>query len=229
MSSVNLSKASTGYSQGIEVQRVLRNTYNLLACTLGFSAITASLSVAANIGHGLALVFNLVALGLLWFALPRTANSSAGVGVVFAITGLLGAGLGPMLSHYLNLPNGGFLIMQALGATAVIFFALSAYVHISGKDFSFMGGFLMVGLIAVLVTILGSMIFSLFGVNVSGLALALNGVIVLLMSGFILYDTSRIINGGETNYVLATISLYLNILNLFTSLLQILGVFNRDE
>lgn len=229
MSSVNLGKSTAGYSQNIEVHRVLRNTYNLLGCTLAFSAFTASLAVAAGIGYGFGLVLNIIALVMLWFVLPRTAQSAAGVGVVFAITGLLGAGLGPLLGHFLNMANGGLLIMQALGATAVIFFALSAYVFISGKDFSFMGGFLMVGLIAVLVTMLGGFIFSLFGVNVSGLSLVLNGVIVLLMSGFILYDTSRIINGGETNYVLATISLYLNILNLFTSLLQLLGVFNRED
>lgn len=212
-----------------QTHKVLRNTYSFLACTLVFSALTAAASMALGVGHGLALAGNLIALALLWFVLPRTAQSGAGVGVVFAITGLLGAGIGPMLSHYLALPHGGLLVMQALAGTALVFFALSAYVLTTGKDFSFMGGFLMVGLISVLITIVGSMVLSLFGVQVSGLAMAINGVIVLLMSGFILYDTSRIIHGGETNYVLATVSLYLDILNLFTSLLQLLGFFSNDD
>ncbi|MFO1369591.1 MAG: Bax inhibitor-1/YccA family protein [Marinagarivorans sp.] len=212
-----------------QTHKVLRNTYSFLACTLVFSALTATLSMAVGVGHGLALVGNLVALGLLWFVLPRTAQTGAGVGVVFAITGLLGAGIGPMLSHYLALPNGGLLVMQALAGTALVFFSLSAYVLTTGKNFSFMGGFLMVGLVSVLITILGSMVLSFFGVHISGLGMAINGVIVLLMSGFILYDTSRIIHGGETNYVLATVSLYLDILNLFTSLLQLLGFFNNDD
>lgn len=209
--------------------KVLRNTYSFLACTLVFSALTAAASVALGVGHGLALIGNIVALALLWFVLPRTAQSGAGVGVVFAITGLLGAGIGPLLGHYLALPHGGLLVMQALAGTALVFFALSAYVLTTGKNFSFMGGFLMVGLISVLITIVGSLVLGLFGVHISGLAMAINGVIVLLMSGFILYDTSRIIHGGETNYVMATVSLYLNILNLFTSLLQLLGFFSKDD
>ncbi|RZA08278.1 MAG: Bax inhibitor-1/YccA family protein [Moraxellaceae bacterium] len=212
-----------------DTHKVLRNTYSFLACTLVFSAITAAASVALGIGYGLALIGNLVALALLWFVLPRTAQSGAGVGVVFAITGLLGAGIGPLLSHFLALPHGGLLVMQALAGTALVFFALSAYVLTTGKNFSFMGGFLMVGLISVLITIVGSMVLGLFGVQISGLSMAINGVIVLLMSGFILYDTSRIIHGGETNYIMATVSLYLDILNLFTSLLQLLGFFSKDD
>jgi modulator of FtsH protease len=213
----------------VDTHKVLRNTYSFLACTLVFSAITAAASVALGIGYGLALIGNLVALALLWFVLPRTAQSGAGVGVVFAITGLLGAGIGPLLSHFLALPHGGLLVMQALAGTALVFFALSAYVLTTGKNFSFMGGFLMVGLISVLITIVGSMVLGLFGVQISGLSMAINGVIVLLMSGFILYDTSRIIHGGETNYIMATVSLYLDILNLFTSLLQLLGFFSKDD
>ncbi|HEY6530382.1 MAG TPA: Bax inhibitor-1/YccA family protein [Cellvibrionaceae bacterium] len=212
-----------------DTDKVLRNTYSFLACTLVFSAFTAAASVGLGIGYGLALIGNLVALALLWFVLPRTSKSGAGVGVVFAITGLLGAGIGPMLSHFLTLPHGGLLVMQALAGTALVFFALSAYVLTTGKNFSFMGGFLMVGLISVLITILGSMVLGLFGVHISGLSMAINGVIVLLMSGFILYDTSRIIHGGETNYIMATVSLYLDILNLFTSLLQLLGFFSNDD
>lgn len=212
-----------------DTHKILRNTYSFLACTLVFSALTAAASVGVGLGHGLAMIGNLVALGLLWFVLPRTANSGTGVGVVFAITGLLGAGIGPLLSHYLALPHGGLLVMQALAGTALVFFALSAYVLTTGKNFTFLGGFLMVGLVSVLITLVGSMVLGFFGVHISGLSMALNGVIVLLMSGFILYDTSRIIHGGETNYLMATISLYLDILNLFTSLLQLLGFFSKDD
>lgn len=211
-----------------DVSKVLRNTYAMLALTLLVSAVAAGISIALNIGYGMALVMNLVAIGLLWFVLPRTANSASGIWVVFAFTALLGAGLGPMLSHYLAFANGPMIIMQALGATALVFFALSGYVLTTGKDFSFMGGFLFVGLIVAIIAGLGMMVAGFFGVQISGFFLALNAMIVLLMSGFILYDTSRIIHGGETNYLMATAALYLDILNLFTSLLHLIGAFNDD-
>ncbi|WP_444913338.1 Bax inhibitor-1/YccA family protein [Microbulbifer sp. EKSA008] len=211
-----------------ESAKVLRNTYALLAMTVLFSAITAGISMSIGMGRGMSLVCSLGALALIWFVLPRTANSAAGVGVVFAFTGLLGASLGPMLNHYLSIPGGGQIVMQALGTTAVIFFALSAYVLTTRKDFSFMGGFLAVGLIAVLVCILGVVIAGFFGIHMPLFSVALSGVIALLMSGFILYNTSQIINGGETNYLMATASLYLNILNLFTSLLHIFGFASDD-
>ena len=208
--------------------KVLRNTYALLAMTLLFSSVTAGISMAAGIGHGLGLVFSLGALALVWLVLPRTANSAAGIGVVFAFTGLLGAALGPMLNHYLALSNGGSIVMQALGGTALVFFSLSAYVLTTKKDFSFMGGFLMTGLIVAVVSMLALFGASFFGIHLPGVHLALSAMIVLLMSGFILFDTSRIVNGGETNYLMATTSLYLNIYNLFTSLLHILGVMNDE-
>ncbi|BBM03820.1 Bax inhibitor-1/YccA family protein [Microbulbifer sp. GL-2] len=212
-----------------ESAKVLRNTYALLAMTVLFSAVTAGISMAIGMGRGMSLICSLGALALIWFVLPRTANSSAGVGVVFAFTGLLGASIGPMLNHYLGLAGGGQIVMQALGTTAVIFFALSAYVLTTRKDFSFMGGFLAVGLIAVLVCLLAVIVAGLFGIHMPLVSVALSGVIALLMSGFILYDTSRIINGGETNYLMATASLYLNIFNLFTSLLHILGFASSDD
>ncbi len=212
-----------------DVSKVLRNTYAMLALTLTFSAITAAISVFLSVGYGMALVMNIAAIGLLWFVLPRTANSASGIYVVFAFTGLLGAGLGPMLSHYLAFPGGSMLILQALGATALVFFALSGYVLTTGKDFSFMGGFLFTGLIVAIIAGLGMMVAGFFGVAISGFYLALNAMIVLLMSGFILYDTSRIIHGGVTNYLLATASLYLDILNLFTSLLHLIGAFGGDD
>ncbi|WP_226649060.1 Bax inhibitor-1/YccA family protein [Microbulbifer variabilis] len=212
-----------------ESAKVLRNTYALLAMTVLFSAVTAGISMAIGMGRGMGLICSLAAIALIWFVLPRTANSSAGVGVVFAFTGLLGASIGPMLNHYLGMAGGSQIVMQALGATALIFFALSAYVLTTRKDFSFMGGFLFVGLIAVLVCSLGMVIAGFFGVYMPLASVALSGVIALLFSGFILYDTSRIINGGETNYLMATVALYLDILNLFTSLLHIIGFASSDD
>lgn len=213
-------------SRGLDnaTQKVLRNTYFLLGLTLLASAFTATVSTVIGVGWGMAMVMNLIALGLVWFVLPKTANSAAGLGVVFAFTMLLGASLGPTLNHYLATANGGQLVMQALGTTALVFFGLSAFVLTTRKDFSFMGGFLMVGLIVVLVSMLALLVMSFFGIQFSGVYLALNAAIVLLMSGFILFETSRIVNGGETNYILATTGLYLSIYNLFTALLHLLGM-----
>lgn len=221
-------RADAGTGINTDAMKVLRNTYMLLAMTLVFSAVMAGVAMAVGLGHGISLVCSLAALGLVWLVLPRTANSPAGIGVVFAFTGLLGLSLGPMLSYYLAMPNGGAVVMQALGGTAIVFFALSGYVLTTKKDFSFMRGFLMAGLVVVLVAMLGSIVASLFGVDVSIFSLAVSGAIVMLMSGFILYDTSRIVNGGETNYVMATTALYLNIYNLFVSLLHIIGALNND-
>lgn len=225
----NLYTENQSTARPVEINKVLRNTYSLLAMTMVVSAASAAVSIAIGIGHGMALVFSLAALGLLFFVLPKTAKSTAGLGVVFAFVALLGASLGPMLSHYLAMPNGSTIVMQALGSTALVFFALSGYVLTTGKDFSFMGGFLFTGLIVALVSGIGMMIAGFFGVQISGFALGLNALIVLLMSGFILYDTSRIIHGGETNYLMATVALYLDILNLFTSLLHLIGAFSSDD
>ena len=218
----------SGALERSDAAKVLRNTYALLAMTVLFSAVTAGISMAIGMGRGMSLMCSLGALALIWFVLPRTANSASGIGVVFAFTGLLGASIGPMLNHYLSLQGGGQIVMQALGTTALIFFALSAYVLTTRKDFSFMGGFLFVGLIAVLVCAVGMMIAGFFGVHMPLASVALSGVIALLFSGFILFDTSRIVHGGETNYIMATTSLYLNILNLFTSLLHIIGFASDD-
>lgn len=218
-----------GTARSDEVSKLLRNTYMLLGMTLMFSAATAGLSMALNFGHGLAMICSIAALVLVWFVLPKTAHSSTGLVVVFAFTGLLGAALGPMLNHYLAMPNGGSIVMQALGGTALVFFGLSGYVLTTGKDFSFMGGFLMTGLMVVIFAAIGTMIAGFFGVNISGIHLAISAAVVFLMSGFILYDTSRIINGGETNYIYATTALYLDIYNLFTSLLHLLGAMNSDD
>lgn len=213
----------------LATHKVLRNTYMLLAATLLFSALTAGLSMAISPPRMTGLVTSLAAMALIWFALPRTANSEKGIYVVFAITGLLGFGLGPMLNHYLQLANGGRLVMSALGGTALIFGGLSAYVLTTKKDFSFMGGFLMVGVMVLFFASLALIGASMFGLNVSGAFIAISAVCVLLFSALILYDTSRIINGGETNYIMATVGLYLSIYNIFTSLLHLLGFASSDE
>ncbi len=212
-----------------EISKVVRNTYSLLAMTLVFSAITAGISMAIQPPWFTGLICSIAALVLIWFVLPRTAHSVAGLGVAFAVSGLLGFGLGPVLNHYLSMANGGLIVMQAMGATGVTFLALSAYVMVTKKDFSFMGGFLMAGMIAVIVLALMVMVAGLFGMEVSGFSLAISGMVVLLMCGLILFETSNIINGGETNYIMATVGLYLSIYNLFTALLHLIGAFSGDD
>ena len=214
---VTLASAVAQSGTGIEINKVLRNTYMLLGMTLLFSAVTASIAMAMNIGHMTSLVLTLVGFGLL-FVVHKTAESANGIIAIFAFTGVMGASLGPLLNYYLALSNGPSLVMQALGGTAIVFFTLSGYVLTTRKDFSFMGGFLMVGLVVALVAGIAMMFFS-----IPGGQLALSAGIVVLMSGLILFDTSRIIHGGETNYIRATVSLYLNIYNLFTALLHLLG------
>lgn len=211
-----------------DVSKVLRNTYMLLGLTLAFSAVTAGISMAAGLGHGAGLIMSLVALALVWFVLPKTANSATGLLVVFAFTGLIGGSLGPMLNHYLKLANGGALIMQALGGTAAVFVGLSAYVLTTRKDFKFLGGFVAAGLILMIVGSLFVVIASMMGYQFSAVSLAISAGVVLLMSALILYQTSEIIHGGETNYILATTTLFMSIINLFTSLLHLLGAANDD-
>ena len=216
----------TGHS--LETHKVLRNTYMLLSMTLVFSTITAGISMSIGIGSGLALVMNLVALGLIWFVLPKTANSSTGLIVVFAFTGLIGAGLGPMLNHYLQMTNGTSIVLQALGGTAFVFLGLSAYALASRKDFGFMQGFIAIGMMLMIGCMLLMLGASLFGYDISAISLAFSAGVVLLMSALILYQTSAIIHGGETNYLLATTTLYLAIINLFTSLLHLIGATSDD-
>lgn len=213
---------------GVSTNRVLKNTYMLLAMTMGVSAVACAISMAIGLGQGVALMMNLAAIGIVWFVLPKTANSASGIYVVFGFTALLGASLGPTINHYLQMTNGSQIVMQALAGTALVFFGLSGYVLTTKKDFSFMRGFLVTGLIVVVLCALALMVAGFFGVNIAGVHLALSAAIVFLMSGFILYDTSRIINGGETNYVMATVSLYLNIYNLFVSLLHLIGATSND-
>lgn len=204
------------------VNKMLRNTYLLLAMTLAFSAVCAAVATAVGISPMASLVLSIGGLVLLFVTL-RKAESAAGLAWIFAFTGVEGASLGHLLNTYLGMANGPMLIMQALGLTAAIFVALSAYTVTTKKDFSFMRGFLIAGLVVVVV----AAIINIFLGN-SVVFMALNAGIALLMTGFILYDTSRIVNGGETNYIRATISLYLDFLNLFIAILNLLGVSNDD-
>ena len=157
------------------------------------------------------------------FVLPKAAQSSAGIGVIFLITGLLGFGLGAVLSMYLQMSNGPQIIATAMGGTGIIFLGLSGYALSSKKDFSFMGGFLMAG---ILVAVL-AMIANIF-LQIPALSLGISAVVIMIMSGFILFDTSRIVRGGETNYIMATYGLYLTIFNIFIHLLNILGLMGDE-
>ena len=212
-----------GVESAISTNKVLKNTYMLLAMTLLFSAMTAGVSMAMGLSQGAALVLTLVGFGLL-FVVHKTADSSKGLVAIFGFTGVMGASIGPLLNYYLAMPGGPALVMQALGATAVVFFGLSAYALTTRKDFSYMGGFLMVGLLVAVV----AMIANIF-LNIPALSLTISAAVVMIMSGLILFDTSRIINGGETNYIRATVSLYLNIYNLFIHLLHLFTALGGDD
>jgi len=207
----------------LATNKLLRNTYSLLAMTLVFSALTAGLSMTYNLPHP-GMIITLIGYFGLLFLTTKLRNSVWGIASVFALTGFMGLTLGPIVNYYLSMSNGSEIVMQALGGTGVIFFALSAYAIKSEKDFSFMGGFLMVGILVAFLAGLGAFFF-----NMPGLSLAVSAMFVLLMSGLILYQTSQIINGGETNYIMATVTLYVTIYNLFTSLLHLLGAMSGDD
>lgn len=202
--------------------RVLRNTYMLLSLCLGFSAVTAAAAVSLNL-PGPGILITLVGFYGLYYLINRNRDSGTGVALLFALTGFMGYTLGPILTHTLHMANGAQTVMLALGGTAATFAALSAYALVSKRDMSFLGGFLMVGMV---VAILASLV-GIF-MQVPALSLAIAGLVVLLMSGMILFETSNIVRGGETNYIMATLSLFVSVFNLFTALLQLLGFANRD-
>ncbi len=203
--------------------RVLRNTYALLAMTLVFSAITAGVSMALNLPHP-GLLLTLVGYFGLLYLTTRFRNSSMGLLMVFGLTGFMGYTLGPILNSYLGLPSGGQLVMTAMAGTGIVFLALSGYALTSRRDFSFMGSFLMIGILVAFLAGIGAIFFEM-----PGLSLAVSAMFVLLMSGLILYETSNIIHGGETNYIMATVTLYVAIYNLFTSLLHLFGALGSEE
>jgi len=206
----------------LSTNKVIKNTYILLSGTLLFSAFAAYLGVVSGVGHGTALVASIVAIAMLWFVLPRTANSATGIPVLFAITGLLGFGLGPVLNYYLAVNPS--IVMTALGGTGTIFLGLSGYALTTRKDFSFLGGFVMVGMLVVL----GAAVLNIF-LGIPALFLAVNAAVVLIMSAFILWETSSLIHNGETNYIMATAGLFLSILNMFQALLHLLGAFGGND
>jgi modulator of FtsH protease len=223
-SMVNNTTARAGAQSVVTAtNKVIRNTYMLLSMTLLFSALTAGVAMALKLPHpGLLLTLGGY-FGLL-FLTAKFRDSALGLACVFALTGFMGYTLGPVLSAYLAVPNGGQVVMTAMGATGAIFLGLSGYALTTRKDFSFMGGFLMVGILVAFLAGLGAVFFAL-----PGLSLAVSAMFVLLMAGLILYETSNIIHGGETNYIMATVTLYVSIFNLFTSLLHLLGFMNGDE
>ena len=212
-----------GQTRTLATNKVIRNTYTLLSMTLLFSALTAGVSMALNLPHPGILLTLAGYFGLL-FATAKFRNSSLGLVFVFALTGFMGYTLGPIINAYMALANGGQIVMTAMGATGTIFLGLSGYALTTRKDFSFMGGFLMVGILVAFLAGLGALFFEM-----PGLSLAVSSMFVLLMAGLILYQTSSIIHGGETNYIMATVTLYVSIFNLFTSLLHLLGFMNGDE
>jgi len=219
----SINAASTANNSTFAANKVIRNTYMLLSATLLFAALSAMGAMALNLPHP-GLIVTLVGYFGLLFLTSKFRDSAAGIGFVFALTGFMGYTLGPIISHYLGLPNGGQTVAMAMGLTAAIFLGLSGYALTTRKNFSYMGGFLMVGIIVGFVASLAAIFFEM-----PALSLAVSAIFVLLMSGLILYETSNIIHGGETNYIMATVTLFVSIFNLFTSLLHLLGFMNSDE
>lgn len=205
-----------------QVSKLFRNTYSLLGLTMAFSALVAFVSMSMNLPRP-GIIITLVGFYGLLFAITKFRNSGVGLLLTFALTGFMGYTLGPILNHYLALPNGGQLVSMALGMTAMVFFGLSAYAILTRKDFSFLSGFIMAGFVVLLCAIVAS-----FFVQISGLSLAISAGFVLFSSAVILYQTSAIIHGGEDNYIMATVTLFVSIYNLFLSLLQLLGIFSND-
>jgi len=223
---MNINKAvfARPESEVLTTNKMLRNTYMLLSMTLLFSALTAGLSMLLNLPHP-GMVVTLVGYFGLLFLTTKLRNSAWGLLSIFALTGFMGLTLGPIINMYLHaFTNGDQLVMTALGGTGVIFLGLSAYALTTRKDFSFMGGFLMVGVLVAFLAGLGAIFFT-----IPALSLAVSAMFILLMAGMILFQTSAIVHGGETNYIMATVSLYVSIYNLFLSLLQLLGVIGGDE
>ena len=218
---LNVSRAD---QNAASVNKVVRNTYTLLSMTLFFSALCAVATMALGFGQGAGLLM-IIGGFVMSFVVRATAESSKGILAVFVFAGLMGGGLGPTLSAYLMIySNGAAIIAQALGGTGLIFLSLSGYALTTGKNFNFLGGFLATGMMVMLV----AMIANIF-LQIPAMSLAISGAVIMLMSGFILYDTSRIVNGGERNYIMATISLYLSIFNLFTHLLNLIGALTGRD
>ena len=205
--------------------KVLSDTMKLLSYTLVFGGLASWLSIVSGAGFGSAIVSSIAAIAVIWFVLPKTQNSNKGILTAFAIAGLLGYSIGPMLTYYLAMPNGADLVFQALTGTGVSFFAISFYAQNTKKDFSFMNGMIFFAMIGIIVL----SIINFFFIESTGFSLFMSFAIVLIMGAYMLSQMSSIINGGETNYIVATVGLYLALHNMFTSLLHILGAFSGDD
>lgn len=220
--------AEVSHTQPVEIsddaRRVLRNTWNLLSLTLLFSAGMALVAMANNWPHP-GLVITLVGYFGLLFLTSYLRNSAWGLVSIFALTGFMGATLGSIVSHYLAVfSNGHLLVGAAFGMTGVAFIGLSGFAMVTKKDFSFMGPFLFVGILVAFLSSIGAFVF-----NMGAVALAASGMFALLMCGLIIYQTQQIIRGGETNYIMATVTLFVSIYNLFSSLLHLLGFFFGED
>lgn len=208
----------------LAANKVLRNTYALLSMTLLFSGAVAGVSMAVDAPYP-GLILTLVGYFGLLFAVEKTKNSGWGLMWVFALTGFMGYTLGPILNAYIGaFSNGGEIVATALGGTGAIFLGLSGYALASGRRFNQWAGALFVGILVAFLLGLGAVFF-----QIPALSLAVSGMFVLLMSGLILYQTGEIVHGGETNYISATVTLFVSIYNLFLSLLQLLGAFMGDD
>jgi modulator of FtsH protease len=207
----------------LAVNKVLKNTYMLLGLTLAFSALTAAFAMASNAAPVNIWVMLIGFYGLL-FLTHKMANSAWGLLCVFALTGFMGYTLGPILGYYMASANGSQLVMTALGGTAFIFFGLSAYALISKKDFSFLSGFMMAGFLVIMAAVIANIFL-----QIPALQLALSAAFMLFSSAAILMQTGSIINGGERNYILATVTLYVSLYNIFISLLNLLTAFGGEE
>ena len=222
--SINNTTITQSASGALATNKVLRNTYLLLSMTLFFSAMTAGLSMYLDLPP-FGMIITLVGFYGLLFLTSKFSDRALGILFVFALTGFMGLTLGPILNMYIKaFSNGHELIIMALGGTGTIFLGLSAYALTTRKDFSFMGGFLLTGVLVAFLAGIGAIVFS-----IPSLSIAVSAMFILLMSGMILWETSNIIHGGETNYIRATVSLYVSLYNLFLSLLQILGIFGGDD
>ena len=217
---IDLSKSEYGTYAPTDTSRVIRNTYQLLALSTGVAALGAAASMLAGFGPLAGIVFTLLGLVPLFY-LHKNRNTTAAIPAMLTFTGLSGLGLGPTLTHYVSLPGGSSTVLTAAVLTTAVTLALTAYVHKTGKDFTRMGGFLFAGLIVVLLASIAAIFVPVMQAGVSAAA-------ALLFSGFILFDTSRLIRGEEDNYVMAACSMYLNVLNLFLAILQLLGFAGDD-
>lgn len=218
----SISTATTSQAL-LATNRVIRNTYLLLTLTLLTSTVTAGIAMVTGAPPISWILVMVVFIGMP-FVINALRNSMWSLPLTFVFTGFMGYVLGPILTFYLSLPNGGQIVTAAFGTTAVMFLGLSGYALVTRKDFSFMGGFLMVGLLVVLAAIIANLFL-----QIPALSLTISSAAVLLMSGLILFDTSRMVHGGETNYVIMTVSLFANIYVMFMHLLNLFAAFSGDN